>query len=179
MVAELRLQIALLADEKRHHRVAVVLIEIERLRHHRQEPTVEILRPVCIVRREATGEILNVVVLAVPVATARQELVDGVVIPDVCRLDIGTDVVHPTLAALLHLLHDDALQLPVSQWLPLLEAQVVEAELGDTLHHIVAQFVASREEVLDASHNALLLVHLGNGLALVRFFIRIAEHLAY
>ena len=175
MVAELGLHVALLADEHRHHRVAEVAVEVQRLRHHRQEPAVEVLGPEGVVRWQTTGEVLDIVLLAVPRAAAGQELMDGVVVLDVRTLDIGADVVHPTLAALLHLFHDETLQLPVRQRLPLFEAQVVGTELGDALHHIVTQLVATGEEIFDAPHDALLLVHLRNGLAIVRFFIGISE----
>jgi len=83
MVAELGLQIALLADEQWHHRVAVVLVDVECLGNHREEPAVEILWPVFKVGGQATGEVLDVIALTIPMVAAGEELVDGVVISDV------------------------------------------------------------------------------------------------
>ena len=102
----------------------------------------------------------------------------GVVVRDVGRLQIDADVVHPALAALLHLLHDDGFHLAVGQWLPLLEAQVVRSELGDLLHRVEAQLVATGEEVFDEPDDAFFLVHLRQYLSIVRFFVYFSEHLA-
>ena len=102
---------------------------------------------------------------------------DGVVVLDVRRLDIGADVVHPTLAALFHFLDDDTLQVSVCQRFPLFEAQVVGTEFRYLLHHVVAQLIATAQEIFNAAHDTLLLVHLRNGLSVVRFFIGISEDL--
>ena len=120
----------------------------------------EIGGPLVVIGGQPSGEVLDVVVLSVPFAASGQKFVNGVVVLDVCRFDIGADVVHPALSAFLHLFHHDASQLAVGQWLPGLEAQVVRSELRDALHHIIPQLVATRQEVLNASHDALLLVHL-------------------
>ena len=82
MVAELRLQITLFADEQRHHRVAVVAIDVQGLGYHRQEPAVEILWPTVVFGRQSAGEVLDIVLLAVPLPAACKELVDGVVVGD-------------------------------------------------------------------------------------------------
>ena len=103
---------------------------------------------------------------------------DGVVVLDVGRLDVGAQVVHPALAALLHFLHDDGLQLAVGQRAPFPEAQVVRPELRHLLDGVEAQLVAPREEVLDAAHDAFLLVHLRQGPSFIRHFVGIAEYLA-
>ena len=179
MVAELRLQIALLSDEHRHHRVAVVLVDVEGLGHHCEEPAMEILGPVLIVGGQTAGEVFDVVLLSVPGAAGSKELVDGVVVLDVGRLYVSAYVVHPAFAALLHLLYDEALHLSVGQRFPLPEVQVVGAELRDALDRVVAQLVAALQEILDAPHDALFLVHLRDGLPIVRFFVSIAEGAAY
>ena len=93
-------------------------------------------------------------------------------------LDVGTHVAHPALPTFLHLLHDDALQLSVCQRLPRLEPQVVGSEFRHLLHCVIAHFITAQEKFLDTSHDALLLVHLRDGLAFVVLLIRIAEGLA-
>ena len=160
MVTELGLQIALFADEQRHHRVAVVAVDVEGLCHHRQQPAVEVLRPAVVVGGQTAGELFNIIGSTVPLATASEELMDGIIVLDVCRLHISPDVAHPTLPSFFHLLDDNTAHISVCERIPLLETQVVGTELRHLLHHIVAQLIAAREEVLDAAHDALLLVHL-------------------
>ena len=160
MVAELCLEIPLFASEQRHHRVAVVAVDVEGLRHHRQEPAVEIQGPAFVVRRQATGEILDIVRLPVPFSAGREKLMDGVVVADVGRLHVGADVTHPALPTLLHLFDDETAQVSVRQRFPLFEAQVVGTELRHLFHHVVTQLIATAQEVLDAAHDAFLLVHL-------------------
>ena len=138
----------------------------------------EVFGPELIVGGQTAGEVLDIVGLAVPVATAGQEFVYGVVLPDVCTLYIDADVVHPTLAALLHLLDDDAFQLTVGQRLPLSEGQVVGSEFRQLFHHIIAKLVAATEEVLYGPDDALLFVHLRERLAVVGLVVGRAEHLA-
>ena len=138
----------------------------------------EIFGPVGVVSRQTAGKVLDIVVLAVPVATAGKKFVDGIVLWYVRTLDVGTHVAHPTLPTFLHLLHDDALQLPVCQRLPRLEAQVVGSEFRHLLHCVIAHLITAQEKFLDTAHDALLLVHLRDGLAFVVLLIRIAEGLA-
>ena len=69
----------------------------------------EVLGPERIICREPSCEIFDVVLLAVPFSTGCQKFMDRVVLLDVSTLDIHTDIIHPTLAAFLHLLNDDAL----------------------------------------------------------------------
>ena len=178
MVAELRLHISLFANEQGHHRVTVVLVEVQCLGHHSQEPAVEVFGPQLVVGGQAACKVLDVVVLLVPFSTTRQEFVDGVVVLDVSRLYIGADVVHPTLSALLHLFHHQTLQVSVGEWLPRTEAQVVGTELRNTFHYVVSELIAARQEVLDAAHDAFLFVHLRDGRSFVRLFISITERLA-
>ena len=138
----------------------------------------EILGPLVVVRGQTTGEILNIIGLSVPFTTTRQKFEYGVIVFDMGGLDIDADVVHPTLAALLHLLHYHRFQLAVCQWLPLLETQVVRAEFGHLFHHIVAQLIATCKEVLNEADDPFFLVHLRQRLAVVRLLIGRAEHLA-
>ena len=67
----------------------------------------EVFGPLLVVGGQTTGEVLDIVRLAVPLATTCQEFVDRIVVVDVGRLDIDADVVHPALATLLHLLYDN------------------------------------------------------------------------
>ena len=102
----------------------------------------------------------------------------GIVVLDVCRLNISAHIVHPTLAALLHFIDDDTLQLTVREGFPRLESQVVTTELDNLLHHVEAQLIASRQELLDAPYDTLLFVHLRLRPALERLLEGRAEHLA-
>ena len=94
------------------------------------------------------------------------------------RLDIGAKVVHPTLATLLHLFYDKALQLTIRQRLPRFENGIVATKLRYLLYYIVTQLVATRQEILNRTHDALLLVHLGTGTTIIRLLIGIVENFA-
>ena len=137
----------------------------------------KVLRPLLVVGRQTSGEVLDIVLLAVPVTTACQKLMNRIIVFDMCRLDIDADIVHPAFAALLHLLHDYRLQLAVGQWLPWLECQVVGTVFRHLLHHIVAQLVAAGKKVLDEADDAFLLVHLRECPPVVWLLIGFAEHL--
>ena len=137
----------------------------------------EVLGPERVIGRQATGKILDIVPFAVPLATACEELQHRVVVLHVRTLDIDADIVHPTLAALLHLLYHDALQLTVCQGLPLTETQVVRPIFRHLLHHVVTQLITTLEEVLNETDDALLLVHLRERLAVERLDVGLAEDL--
>ena len=104
---------------------------------------------------------------------------DGVVTWNERRAHIQLYVNHPPMATLQHLLEGDALQVAVGQWLPRSELLVVGAELRHLFHHIVAQLVAAFEEVTDGAGDALLLIHLRDGLSLITADVCRAENLAH
>ena len=177
VLTEVRLLDTLSANEHGYHRVAVVAIDVERLRHHRQEPAMEVFGPLLVVGGQTTGEVLDIVRLAVPLATTCQEFVDRIVVVDVGRLDIDADVVHPALATLLHLFHDNRFQLTISEGFPRFKGEVVWTEFCDLLHHIVAQLIATGEKILDETDDALLLVHLRERPSVVGLLIGFTKHL--
>ena len=163
---------ALTSDEHRDDGIAEVAAAAHPLGHHRQEPAVEVLLPVAVVGGHAPCQLADIVVLRVVVLRGgEEELVYGVIGIHQRRLHVGLDVYRPPVAALHHLLEGNALQLAFRQRFPGPVLPVPRPELLQTLHLVVAQFVAALEEVLDETGYALLVVHLRDGLAVERLLV--------
>ena len=148
------------ADEHGHHGVAEVARKVECLSHHSQEPAVEIVRPTVVIGGQPPGKVLDVIMLPVPFTHTMEELQHRIIVGHMGRLNIGADIVHPTLSALLHLFHHDGTQLAVIERLPFTETQVVRTEFHHLFHHVIAQLIAPLEKVFYRAHDAFLLVHL-------------------
>ena len=120
----------------------------------------EIVRPTVVIGGQPPGKVLDVIMLPVPFSHTMEELQDRIIVGHMGRLDIGADVVHPTLSALLHLFHHDGTQLAVVERLPFTETQVVVSEFHHLFHHVIAQLIAPLKKVFYRAHDAFLLVHL-------------------